>query len=356
MVVWVRSSNPRGHGSAAVSSTSTCAVVLATHNGSRYLSEQLASLASQTRAPDEVVVVDDASTDDTVARLEHFAASAPFPVRLHPLPEHVGTCRAFETGFRSTSSDIVLICDQDDRWVPEKVEVMVHRMDLEPQAPMAFSDATLIDAEGRTISRSRWRVAGFSGRRSWTLDQDPLGFLLGRQLVSGCTTALRRSLLDLVLPFPENLHTALPDMMYDRWISLVSAATGPVIAVPERLVEYRIHADQQVGIPGLAIRRVAPRAALAAGQFVPNRTERAGRAEYHRQHLREIDKRISAQGLDHGWSPLAIRLADQHLQSRSQLPRRRSARIRPVGREYLSEDGYRRFAIGIPTAVSDLIR
>ena len=245
----------------------TVSVVLATFNGERYLEEQLESLRHQNQLPDEMVVVDDASTDATVSILTDFERAARFPVEVIVLPEHSGTCATFEEGLRRASSDVILICDQDDRWVPDKVAVMAERLWAQPAAMLAFSDAVLIDAAGELLSRSRWRVAGF-GRRHWALmAEDPLGQMMARQIVSGCTAAIHRDLLDALLPFPEGLHPALDNMMYDRWISLVAAAAGTVVTVPERLVEYRIHPDQQIGIPALPVRRIAPRAALEIGQF-----------------------------------------------------------------------------------------
>ncbi len=145
-------------------------------------------------------------------------------------------------------------------------------------------------------------------------------------------------------------------MMYDRWISLVAAATGPVLTIPERLVEYRIHPGQQMGIPALPIRRIAPRAALQIGQFRSGGTERTGRSHYNRVHVLEIAKRLESCGLDSGDSMLRLRLAGEHLRSRGDLPAARWQRTGPVGRHCLDEDGYRRFALGLSTAVADWVR
>lgn len=331
-------------------------VVLATYNGERFLGEQLESLSAQNRLPDELIVVDDASTDLTPEILHGFARSARFPVETISLPHHMGTSATFEEGLRRAEGDVVLICDQDDRWAPDKVAVMAERLSAHPKALLAFSDAVLIDSEGRLLSRSRWRVAGFGRRQRELMAEDPLGQMLARQIVSGCTAAIRRELVPALLPFPEGLHPALKDMMYDRWISLVAAAAGEVITIPERLVEYRIHPDQQIGIPALPVRRVAPRAALEIGQFRAGGVARAGRSQYHAAHMREISKRLESAELDSGEAMLRLRLADRHLTLRGALPTSRWRRSRQVGRHYLDEDGYRRFALGLATAVADWSR
>jgi hypothetical protein len=229
-------------------------------------------------------------------------------------------------------------------------------MQRRPDALLAFSDAVLVDAGGRPLSRSRWRIAGFGPAQVAALEHDPFGQMMMRQIVSGCTAAIRRELLAALLPFPRDLHPALPMMMYDRWISLLAAAAGSVIAVPERLVDYRIHDGQQIGIPALQLRRVAPQAALRLGQFVAPKIEKDGRFAYQQEHLREIDKRLSVAGMDSGISERWVRLAEDHLRTRGRLSASRRSRLQPVLRDYLGADGYRRFSLGAAAALSDLTR
>lgn len=337
----------------------TVSVVLATYNGARFLGEQLESLRVQTRLPDELVVADDASSDDTVQIVRDFARRAPFPVRVIEQESHQGTGANFETAMRASSGAIIAICDQDDRWLPDKVAVMAEHMAEHPRALLAFSDAVLIDATGRWISRSRWRIAGF-GPAQWTaMERDPLGEMLKRQVVSGCTAAVRRELVDALLPFPTGLHPALPAMMYDRWISLVAAAAGRVAIVPERLVEYRIHPAQQVGIPALRLRRVLPQTALRVGQFVAPACEKEGRFAYNAEHLTEILKRFARTDFDSAGSARVLGLAEDHLRLREGLnragtPRRRI--LRSVADAYTDPDGYRRFSLGLAAALSDVAR
>lgn len=331
-------------------------MVLATFNGAEFVREQLDSLNDQTMLPDELVVVDDSSTDATLAIVDEFSRTARFPVRVITQPRHMGTCETFEEGFRAAQGDLLFICDQDDRWHPEKIEVMSHRMEQQPDALLAFSDAVLVDAKGRRISRSRWRIAGF-GPSQWALmERDPFGQMMMRQIVSGCTAAIRRELLPALLPFPSGLHPALPTMMYDRWISLLAAAAGAVLVVPERLVDYRIHPAQQIGIPALSLRRVAPQTTLRLGQFVAPRVEKTGRFAYQQEHLREIGKRLTVADLESGDASLWVRLADEHLRTREQLTDRRKDRVGPIVRDYLGADGYRRYSLGLAAALSDLAR
>jgi hypothetical protein len=270
--------------------------------------------------------------------------------------EHLGTWATFEEGLRRATGDLLVICDQDDRWRPTKVEVLAERLGARPDAYLAFSDAVLIDAEGRGIGRSRWRVAGFSPRQSRAVALDPFGPLLSRQAVSGCTLAVRAELLPALLPFPADIHPGLPVMMYDRWISLLSAAAGPVVTVPERLVEYRIHPGQQIGIPALSIRRVMPRLALHGAQFVVRRRETAQRLGYHLAHFEEIKERLIVSGLDTPASDARLAAATRHLRFRESLDQPLGGRARAVVAELRRLDGYRRFSLGVASAMADLTR
>lgn len=340
----------RGHGNETVS------VVMATRNGARFVHEQVHSLSEQTRLPDEVIIVDDASTDGTGAILKEFRDTAPFEVKLTLRQHHLGTSATFEEAMLQARGSIQVICDQDDRWMPDKIAVMADALEADPHALLAFSDSRLIDASGRCIEPSRWKIAGFSPRHHSAMTKDSFGQMMCRQIVSGCTSAVRASLVPAILPFPAGLHVGLPDMIYDRWISLVAAAAARVVVVPDCLVDYRIHPDQQIGIPALPIRRLAPRAVLHLGQFVASRAEVEIRNDYHLRHLEEIDRRLDETELATAESSQHLALAEAHLHRRGALATARSRRARLVLDELRHDDGYRRFSLGVATAVADLVR
>jgi hypothetical protein len=148
----------------------------------------------------------------------------------------------------------------------------------------------------------------------------------------------------------------MPDMIYDRWMSLAAAAAGPVIPVEDRLLDYRIHRSQQLGISKLPLRRVSPRFVLNAGQLIPPREEMRHRIVWTDEHLREIDKRLGRLELGGPAVQERIALAERHLARREALSRRRGGRVASVVREYRSSNGYRRFSLGISTALADLVR
>ena len=116
---------------------------MATYNGARHVAEQLASLASQTVLPYELVVTDDASTDATPDIVAAFAASAPFPVRLIKNAEQLGYRANFMKAAGLCQADLVAFSDQDDVWLPRKLEA-VNATFENSDTLLTYHDATVV--------------------------------------------------------------------------------------------------------------------------------------------------------------------------------------------------------------------
>lgn len=97
-------------------------IIMATYNGGKFLREQLNSLLYQTKRPDEIIVVDDGSTDNTLVILEEF--SNVLNLSIHTNTIHLGVNGNFEKGLKLCSGDYIMFCDQDDYWLPNKIELM----------------------------------------------------------------------------------------------------------------------------------------------------------------------------------------------------------------------------------------
>lgn len=326
----------------------TLSVVLATHDGARFLPEQLASLSAQDRPPDELVVYDDASGDESLEVLAAFAAEAPFPVRVERGERRLGPRAAFERALLAADGQLLALCDQDDRWRPEKLLVLEAAM-ASTRTTLAFSDATVIDEGGRPTRDHLWRELGFGRRQQDALASSPPGALLRHAVASGCTLVVRREVLEVALPFPAVLGLAAAPMLHDRWLSLVAGCSGRVAVVPAPLVEYREHPAQVVGA------RWAP-AGRQAGQLGRPTDDVRARAEARLRQLDVLEDRLLAAA-----EPLAPGVAEQledlrrYLVCRADLPDRRARRLLPVGRE-VANGGYRRFGSGPGSALLDLLR
>ena len=107
----------------------TVSVAMATYNGARFIREQLDSLARQTVLPAELVITDDGSTDNTLEIVADFAARAPFPVRVERNPENLGFRANFMKAASLCTSDLIAFCDQDDIWLPHKIETCLELFD-----------------------------------------------------------------------------------------------------------------------------------------------------------------------------------------------------------------------------------
>src|SRR5437773_11189037 len=103
-------------------------IALGTYNGAAYLKEQLESFAAQTRTPDELVISDDQSTDDTLRLIEEFVTTAAFPVRLSVNESNLGTAKNFEKAISLCRGDVIVLSDQDNVWHSDYLE-SVERID-----------------------------------------------------------------------------------------------------------------------------------------------------------------------------------------------------------------------------------
>ena len=197
-------------------------VAMATFNGERYLEPQMRSILGQLGPSDEVVIVDDASTDGTRSLI---ASLADPRVRVIAQAANAGVRLSFERALLAARGDFVFLADQDDVWLPGKRDSLSAA--LQSGAMLALSDASVIDGEGREIERSfQERRGGFRGSFAATLVKN-------RYL--GCSMAFRRALLEDILPIPA----AVP--MHDMWIGALAALRGRVAYIDRPLMQYRRH-------------------------------------------------------------------------------------------------------------------
>ena len=214
-------------------------VALCTYNGMRFLQQQLDSIATQSRLPDELVVFDDCSTDETVDLLHAFAAAAPFAVRVGVNEVTLGSIRNFGRAIAECRGDVIALADQDDIWKPDKLAVLSQALLDRPEAGYAFSNAELIDQAGVSMSTTLWESIRFAPDSFRPAEQ--VATLLRRNAATGATMAFRSMLKSLVLPISDCF-------VHDYWIALLfSVFSQPGIPISKCLIEYRQHNGQQIG-------------------------------------------------------------------------------------------------------------
>jgi glycosyltransferase involved in cell wall biosynthesis len=194
-------------------------VCVATYNGAAYINEQLRSVLPQLGEGDEIIISDDRSTDDT---LESIRALGDSRIQIVPGPRK-GLVKNFENALSHASGDYIFLCDQDDVWLPGKVEQMIKTLQ---SCSLAVSDCRVVDKDLHTLESSFLASRG-AGR----------GVLknLVRNSYIGCCMAFRGELLEKALPFPEGIP------MHDWWLGLIAELFGSVKFMDEPLLLYRRH-------------------------------------------------------------------------------------------------------------------
>ena len=221
---------------------SDISIALCTCEGSFFLPEQLESLMEQSLLPGELVVSDDASTDGTVQLLEAFTEKAPFEVKLVQNETRLGAVQNFNQALGLCRGRYVALCDQDDTWLPGRLESSLQAMEeAEKQwgskmPLLVHSDLKVVDAGGEVVNSSFMKM-----RKIRHIERQPLSKLLAQNFVTGNTVLINRPLLEAALPVAGDA------IMHDWWLALVAAALGKIVFIEEPTVLYRQHSQNVIG-------------------------------------------------------------------------------------------------------------
>lgn len=203
-------------------------VICLCYNHARFVREALQSVLDQTYAPIELIVVDDGSNDGSQEVIAEFVAQHP-QITFLPSAVNQGNCRAFNTGLQKATGEYVIDLAADDRLVPTRVERGVNLMESRPECGVQFSDATIIDADGRSLGLHSDRFP------HTTIPQGKIfREILSRYLINSPTMMIRKSLLDALGGYDESL--AYED--FDFWVR--SSPRTHYVYIPEPLVQRRV--------------------------------------------------------------------------------------------------------------------
>lgn len=221
----------------------TLSAALTTCNGAKYLDAQLESIAKQTRRPNEIVASDDASTDDTVSIIQQFSRTAPFPIRLHKNAVRLGWARNFVHVAQLCSGELIAFCDQDDVWLPTKLERCITELSA-ADVSLVYHDALTVTST--LVPYGSLKRLPLANREGAALDLPPFANPYGFTIV------FRRGLLDFSDLYDLSLDPDRPGqpMAHDQFFFFLASALGRVRYVPETLVYYRQHGGNVVG-PGV---------------------------------------------------------------------------------------------------------
>ena len=217
------------------------AILMATYNGEKYLREQIESLLAQNYSNWTLFIHDDGSTDHTLDILHDYTSQYPNIIVLDYPPLHSAT-RNFLSLLDRVEADYYMFCDQDDYWLPNKIEKeLVKMQDLESIHPdksiIVFSDLSITDGDLRITDKSMWKASGI---RPELLTNFDLGGAF--EFVTGCTMLFNREAKNAM-----NI-SAQKATVHDLWLTLcVLRAGGIVSAIAEPLVLYRQHGTNTLG-------------------------------------------------------------------------------------------------------------
>jgi len=220
------------------------AILLTSYNGEKYIEALLDSLETQTNSGFDLYIRDDGSSDNTIAIIETFRTQSSFPVTLLPRGENLGAAQNFASLLRYTLEKkqyrYFMFCDQDDVWLPRKVEATYRAMQKmehpNPDIPiLVHTDLQVTDEKLNLLHPSYWAYQHIDP------SYDSLNRLLIQNVITGCTAMINRPLAEIVSKIPK---TAI---MHDWWIGLAAAAFGRIEALPLSTVSYRQHDKNDTG-------------------------------------------------------------------------------------------------------------
>jgi rhamnosyltransferase len=230
----------------------TVSILLATFNGEQYLPELLASLTAQSHASWRLHIRDDGSQDATSKII---AAAAARDARISTVIDgrgNLGPLGNFGQLLEVIEADYYMFADQDDVWLPDKIEVslaMLRRRESELglQHPLlVFTDLRVTDQALRTLHASELRRHGFDRAIARGLG---LSTLVTQNFGAGCTMLFNRAMRDAAVPIPRD------SVMHDWWLMLCAAAVGTILYLDRQTILYRQHDHNQMGAAG-PLRRI----------------------------------------------------------------------------------------------------
>jgi glycosyltransferase involved in cell wall biosynthesis len=215
---------------------------MASYNGEKYIARQLDSLLSQTSNDFTLYINDDCSTDSTWEIIRTYERKYPGKIIASRNTGNSGSAKHnFISMMIEKKDDYVLLCDQDDVWLPQKIEKTILELrQMEAQygkeTPLlVHSDLTVVDENLAVITPS------FHEAMKVGYNRTALRHFLIQNIITGCTAAYNRALAELITAVPGYL------VMHDWWLGLIAAAFGKFGYIQEQTVLYRQHSHNEIG-------------------------------------------------------------------------------------------------------------
>ena len=217
----------------------TIDILLPTYNGEKYLKEQLDSILNQTYKNIRLIISDDCSKDSTPKILEEYRKKDE-RIELYLQKENIGVVKGIEFLLKKVKSNYYMLADQDDVWLPMKVEKSIETLKKQ-KADLVFGDLEVVDQNLNTIFPSFGDFMLLNRKIHKYIDSYKVNYLYN--CVTGCTVLSKKEFIEKILPIP----TESKYLIHDHWIGLIVALNGKLAYMPEKYIKYRQHGNNQVG-------------------------------------------------------------------------------------------------------------
>lgn len=218
-------------------------VAMCTFNGEKYIKEQIESIINQSCMPDEIVICDDCSKDNTVNIIKEILDNWSGNVNLVENEKNLGYRKNFEKAISLCKGDIIFLSDQDDVWNKNKIKIMSKVLNASSNAILAFHDVEVVDENLNLIKKSFWKLLRFDYQKFL---QNDFRRIFEGNVVQGSACAFRKELFNYAKPFPEAA-------IHDEWLGLVALAKGNIIPVNKSLAKYRQSGNNAIGAGSVSL-------------------------------------------------------------------------------------------------------
>lgn len=205
-------------------------VCMASYNGDEYIKEQIASILPQLSDGDELIIVDDCSTDNTLKVIRSFNSNK---IRLYGNEENKGHVVTFERALSLANNKYIFLADQDDIWKPKRLNIMKKALQSSSDSVLTSNFDFLSDRKGIKVKKEY--LIKESGSRNYL--KNIIGIFLGSRHYYGSVMAFKREMLKLILPIPSFVES------HDIWIAIAANLFQTNIHINEKTLIRRIHGN-----------------------------------------------------------------------------------------------------------------
>ena len=218
-------------------------ILLSTYNGENHIKELILSILNQTYTDWRLIIRDDVSNDSTLQIIEYFKKKYPDKITLMETDnDHLGPVLSFGRLLGHSQADYISLCDQDDIWMPDKLEILFHNLSIKEKQTskdlpiLVHSDLQVCNENMEKIADSFWKYQNLDPEK-----MKDIRCLLVQNFVTGCTLMINKALLEKALPIP------CQTLMVDWWLALLAQQTGEILTINIPLVKYRQHGNNVIG-------------------------------------------------------------------------------------------------------------